>query len=235
MNSWQKIVPAKKKIIMWGGGDQGRVNKPILDDLGCEIIAVIDDTKELISPFPGIPLLLGWEGLNKWLSILDFNISDIGFVIAIGNPYGHIRCKLDAELRILGLNPVSFSDHTALIRNDVSVADGLQMMPHSILHNNVRVNRQCIINTKALVEHDCILENGVEIGPGAVLCGRVHVGENTWIGAGAIIKQRVKIGRNSIIGAGSVVISDVPSGVVVCGVPSKLIPNRIPPSFQIES
>lgn len=235
MNSWKKILPAKRKIIMWGGGDQGRVNKPILDDLGCEIIAVVDDTKELTPPFPCTPLLLGWEGLHKWLSGTDIKISDIGFVIAIGNPYGHIRCKLDDELRILGLTPISFSDDTALIRNDVSFADGLQMMPHSILHNNVSVKRQCIINTKALVEHDCILENGVEIGPGAVLCGRVHVGENTWIGAGATIRPRVKIGRNSIIGAGSVVIADVPNGVVVGGVPSKLIPNRIPPSFQMES
>jgi sugar O-acyltransferase (sialic acid O-acetyltransferase NeuD family) len=224
MASWQTIIPSKKKLIMWGAGDQGRVNMPILQDLGCEVVALVDDTPGLASPFPGIPLHFGWNKLTVWLD--GRNTAEFGFVIAIGNPYGHVRCTLHNKLTALGLSAVSFADPTALIRNDVVIADGLQAMPHAIIHNTARIGLQCIVNTKALVEHDCILEAGVEIAPGATLCGRVHVGENSWIGAGATIRPRIKIGKNSIVGAGAVVVADVPDGVVVAGVPAKTIAAR---------
>ena len=73
---------------MWGGGDQGRVNMPILRDLGCDVIAIVDDTPDMKSAFPDIPLLFGWTGLSSWLAgVQPEEISQLGFVIAIGNPY----------------------------------------------------------------------------------------------------------------------------------------------------
>jgi len=215
---------------MWGASDQARVNRPILEDLGCEIVALVDDTPGFVSPFEGIPLFLGWEGFCRWLG--SENPSKLGFVIAIGNPYGHVRCTLHDRMIEIGLKAVSFADRTALIRNSAVLGEGLQIMPQAVIHNEAEIYRQCIVNTRALVEHDCVLESGVEIGPGAILCGRVHVGANTWVGAGATIRPRVRIGSNSIIGAGAVVVSDIPDGVVAFGVPAKPIPNRIPLSVR---
>lgn len=213
---------------MWGAADQARVNRPILEEAGCEIVALVDDTPHLVSPFAGIPILCGWKNLCDWLQGKD--TSDLGFVVAIGNPYGHVRCALHDQMVAIGLIPVSFADQTALIRKSASLGEGLQVMPQALVHNDANIHRQCIVNSKALVEHDCVLESGVEIGPGAVLCGRVHVGANTWIGAGATIRPRINIGCNSIVGAGSVVVSDVPDGVVVVGAPARPLPGRIPPS-----
>lgn len=218
---WKGMSSQPRQLIIWGGSDQCRVNYPILKQLGYEILAIVDDTPEKESPIPEIPILLGEVGLNLFLK--GHSNNRLGFVAAIGNPYGHIRLKLDQSLRDRGLAPISFSDPTALICSSSLCDDGLQMMPAAILHNDVRVGRQCIINTRALVEHDCVLEDGVEIGPGAVLCGRVHVGKNTWIGANATVNPRLEIGSNSIVGAGSVVVSNVPSNVVVVGVPAKVI------------
>lgn len=50
----------------------------------------------------------------------------------------------------------------------------------------------------------------------------VIIGDNVWIGAGSVILPGVSIGSGSIIGAGAVVTHDVPSGVVVTGVPGKI-------------
>jgi sugar O-acyltransferase (sialic acid O-acetyltransferase NeuD family) len=230
MSSWQTILPARKRIVMYGAADQARVNRPILEDTGCEIAVLVDDTPGLASPFAGIPLVEGWQGLRRWLEGQD--VSELGFVIAIGNPYGHVRCALHKRLIDAGMMPVSFADSTALIRTSASLGEGLQIMPHAIIHNDATIGHQCLINTKALVEHDCVLEAGVEVGPGAILCGRVHVGANAWIGAGATIRPRVQIGCNSIIGAGAVVVSDIPSGVVAVGVPASPLPNIIPPSAR---
>jgi sugar O-acyltransferase (sialic acid O-acetyltransferase NeuD family) len=106
------------------------------------------------------------------------------------------------------------------------------VMPLACVHNEARIGRQCIVNTRALVEHDCVLEDGVEIGPAAVLCGRVFVGANTWIGAGATILPRLRIGANAIIGAGSVVASDIPDGAVAVGVPARVRSLGATPSAQ---
>ncbi len=218
---------------MWGAADQARVNRPILQGMGCEIVALVDDTPDHVSPFADVPLFNGWKGFSSWLA--KQNPSSLGFVVAIGNPYGHIRCRLHDRLSVAGLQPASFADPTALICGSAMVHDGLQMMPMALIHNDVVVHRQCIVNTKALVEHDCVLEEGVEIGPGAVLCGRVQIGANTWIGAGATIQPGVRIGRDSIIGAGAVVVSDIPEGVVAVGIPARPIPGSTTVSAKARS
>lgn len=52
---------------------------------------------------------------------------------------------------------------------------------------------------------------------------KVVIGNNVWIGSGANILGGVTIGDNSIIAAGALVNKDVPSNVIVGGVPAKVI------------
>lgn len=49
------------------------------------------------------------------------------------------------------------------------------------------------------------------------------MGDNVWIGANVSVLPGVSIGSNTIIGAGSVVNKDIPDGVIVAGVPCKVI------------
>ena len=212
---------------MWGASDQARVNGYILRELGCELVALADDTPGLISPWDDVPLFHGWTELEPWLAGRD--VGEIGFIVAIGNPFGHVRCRLHDRLVSAGCIATTLVHPTAKICASAQIGPGLQAMPDSIVHNNAVVGRQCILNTRSLVEHDCVLEEGVEIGPGAVLAGRVSVGANTWIGTGASIRPRVKIGRNSIVGAGAVVVSDIPDNVIAVGVPAKPMTNRSTP------
>jgi galactoside O-acetyltransferase len=55
------------------------------------------------------------------------------------------------------------------------------------------------------------------------LTASVKIGSNVWIGSGAIILPGVTIGDDSIVAAGAVVRSDVPSGVLVAGVPARVV------------
>jgi serine acetyltransferase len=61
------------------------------------------------------------------------------------------------------------------------------------------------------------------IGPGAVVCGNVSVGENSFIGAISVIKENISIGKKVTVGAGSVVIRDIPDNVKVVGNPDRII------------
>ncbi|MEZ3485540.1 MAG: hypothetical protein K1W22_02795 [Lachnospiraceae bacterium] len=51
----------------------------------------------------------------------------------------------------------------------------------------------------------------------------IHIGKNVWIGANATILAGVSIGENAVVAAGAVVTKDVPDGVVVGGIPAKII------------
>ena len=93
-------------------------------------------------------------------------------------------------------------------------------MAGSVIGPEVEIGQDCIVNTNATVDHESFLESGVEISPGATLCGLVNVGVNGWVGAGATVLPRVQIGSDATVGAGAVVINNVERGQKVVGIPA---------------
>lgn len=53
--------------------------------------------------------------------------------------------------------------------------------------------------------------------------GRVVIGNRVFIGANSTILMNVHIGNDVVIGAGSLVNKDIPDGVVVAGVPARIL------------
>jgi carbonic anhydrase/acetyltransferase-like protein (isoleucine patch superfamily) len=74
-----------------------------------------------------------------------------------------------------------------------------------------------------------IIGNNVSIGHNAIVHG-CTVADNVLIGMGAIVMDRVVIGANTIIAAGAVVLegTEVPSGCIFAGVPSKKVKDISP-------
>jgi serine O-acetyltransferase len=87
-----------------------------------------------------------------------------------------------------------------------------------VIHGNSQIGDECIIrqnctlgirNMNAL--HDApILEQGVNVGAGAVILGAV------------------RIGRGSAVGANAVVLTDVPEQALATGVPAAIRPLKLP-------
>lgn len=213
------------EVILWGGTGQAKVVRPIIEHYGSRVVAVFDDTPNLISPFADVPLYLGWNGFQDWIK-LQPERSHIGFCIAIGNPHGRVRVRLHEQLVHEGLQPVTIAHPSAQIASNAVIGEGCQLMAGAIVNPEARLGRQCIINTKASVDHECILEDGVELAPGATLCGLIHLEVNSWICAGATVLPRIRIGADAIVGAGAVVIRNVPAGVIVIGIPATSKPIK---------
>lgn len=55
------------------------------------------------------------------------------------------------------------------------------------------------------------------------LCGKPTIGNNVDIGCGVVILGNIKIGDSVVIGANSVITKDIPGGVLVAGVPGRVI------------
>ena len=107
--------------------------------------------------------------------------------------------------------------------------------------NDVYINFGCVIL-------DCgpvTIGNQVLIGPnvgiydanhaldaqermdGALIPGKISIGNRVWIGGGTIILPGVTIGDDTVIGAGSIVTHDIPSGVVAVGNPCRVLRKLI--------
>lgn len=109
----------------------------------------------------------------------------------------------------------------AFVSPSAVVSDGTVVFPGAVVHTAARIGRVGIVNSGAIVEHDCHLEDAVHVAPGAVLCGAVRVGEGTLIGAGAVILPGCAVGARATVGAGAVVTGDVPDRAVVRGNPAR--------------
>jgi serine O-acetyltransferase len=102
-----------------------------------------------------------------------------------------------------------------------------------------RVGRRCsighqsgiVIHPRAEIGDDCVIRQNVTIG--AASEGRIHqaprLGHRVEVGAGAVIIGRVRIGDGARIGPNAVVMTDVPAGAVVFAPASRVIaPEREP-------
>ena len=65
--------------------------------------------------------------------------------------------------------------------------------------------------------------NAQERMDGALIPGKIRIGNRVWIGGGTIILPGVTIGDDTVIGAGSIVTHDIPSGVVAVGNPCRVL------------
>ena len=93
--------------------------------------------------------------------------------------------------------------------------------------NEIKIGNFGIYNLNCTIGHDCIIQDHVNICPGANISGNVTILKASFIGTNACIINgksstcRITIGENATIAAGAVVVRDVPDGATVMGVPAR--------------
>lgn len=122
----------------------------------------------------------------------------------------------------------------AIIRDMVEIGSNAVIMMGAVINIGAVIGENTMIDMGAILGGRAIVGKNCHIGAGTVLAGVVEpasatpvvIEDNVLIGANAVVIEGCRVGEGSVVAAGSVVISDVPSGVVVAGVPAKIIKKK---------
>jgi sugar O-acyltransferase (sialic acid O-acetyltransferase NeuD family) len=216
-------VNKPRDIILRGGTGQARVLGEFLPVLGWRVAAVFDNDPAVTPPLAGVPLYHGETALRAWLAARP---GPVDALVAVGGDRGTDRLRLQEELAAAGCRFPVVAHPSAHVAAGVDCGAGTQILARSLVGVGSRIGRAVIVNSSASVDHECVLEDGVHVGPGAVLCGLVTVGRAAFVGAGAVVLPRVVIGAGTAVGAGAVVTRDLPDNVVAWGNPARIIRHR---------
>jgi acetyltransferase-like isoleucine patch superfamily enzyme len=134
--------------------------------------------------------------------------------------------------------------HRAQVRERARIGRGCIIGKDVYIDAGVTIGDHVKIQNSALVYHGATLEDGVFLGPQAVLTndrypraitpdgrlkssddwavGPILVRYGASVGAGAVVLPDVTLGRFAMVAAGAVVTEDVPDHALVMGVPARV-------------
>lgn len=205
-----------KLMLIGGGGHCHSVIDSVLTMNVYDEIGIVDPDADA---FPGVPVIGADDDIPKLISSgwTEAFIS----VGSVGDTT--IRRNLYEMVKGYGLIVPSIIDPTASIAKGVEIKEGCFIGKNAVVNTNSKIGLCSVINTGAIIEHDCVIHDFVHVSPGTIICGQVVVGNDSHIGAGSVIRQSINVGNYSMIGAGSVVVKDIPDRVKAYGNPCRVI------------
>lgn len=208
------MTHCNKKLAILGAGGHGKTVAAIAEQLGWHV--------EFFDQIYGETSNCGgWSIVGDETAFFSHLNSYHGVFVAIGNNIVRQQ-KLEQIVKLQG-PLISLVSPVASIMKDVSIGDGVVIMPNSAINIGSTISFGVIVNTGANIDHDSVIEACSHISPGANLAGEVTVGATAWVGIGASVIQQISIGCGSVVGAGSVIISHVPDNVTIVGCPGRIV------------
>lgn len=214
----------KKKTVIIGARADGHA-KVVLEILNAgnkyKVVGLIDDDpakKEVI--IKGINVI----GTTAHLPKLRKQIGVEAAIVAIGN--NSLRRKLSKLIIDSGIELINAIHPTVYMDSDVKIGKGCYVGQGVIIVTGTVIGNCVNIHTGTTIDHDNLIEDGANLGPGVHTAGRVKIKQDAFLGTGAIVIPDASVGENSIVGAGGVVINALPSRVTAVGVPAKIIKHH---------
>lgn len=204
-------VSPRAAVIFGAGG----LAKSLLDLIRArgdvEPLCVLTDRPDGMTDVLGIPVLGGREYLGPLRGLgVPYAVNAVGAVRRIED-----RIRIAEALAEAGFAQPPLVDPAAYVAPSATLAEGALVFAGAAVCSAARVGVGTIVNTNAVVSHDCVLGDFVHVAPGALLAGAVEVGRGTLIGMGATVALEVRIGASVIVGNGAVLAADVPDGTIV--------------------
>lgn len=200
------------QLLIYGGGGHAKAVMEMAQAMGIfHIAGIIDDNIPAGAQVLGIPVL----GTRAVLP----QVAAQGVILAANGVGGIIDIQTRVQLFEL-LENYSFTfpalQHPrATVEPSAEVGEGVQVFANAYVGSSSVLHPRCMVNTNAVVSHDCEIGAYSHIAPGALLAGLVQVGEKSLVGMGVTTAIGVKIGNRVRIGNGAIILADVPDKTII--------------------
>ena len=208
------FLPSDKPylLIYGAGGHAKSVIEMVIQNGSYSIAGIVDDDLHLKGKSVlGIPIL-GSRALLSSITAHGVTLAanGVGGIIDIG-----VRVGIFQVLEAAGFSFPFLVHPRAVVESSAKVMQGVQVFANAYVGAEAVLHECCMVNTNAVVSHDCEIGQYTHIAPGALLAGHVHVGERTLVGMGVTTTIGVKIGSGVRIGNGANILADIPDKMVV--------------------
>ena len=205
----------KKEIVLLGIGGHAKGVVDSIEQLGeYQIVGFLDDAEKKDCSYRGYQVIGNDDILERLRKEgLSYAFPTVGYM-----GRDKTRNLLYEKLIHTGFHIPNIIDPTAILAADAELAaEGVYIGKRAVVGAGSSIGRMAIVNTGAIIEHDCAVGAFSHIAVGAVVCGESFIGDNAFIGAGATIIQGISVGKETIVGAGVAVIKNVPAQRIVYG------------------
>lgn len=195
----------KEEIILVGGGGHCKSCIDVIEAEGKYQIAGIVD----------MPQMIGKRVMRYPVIATDNDLSQLAkryknYIVTVGQiKSAAIRMRLFNELKRLNVNIPVIVSPNAYKSKYSTVEAGTIIMHHVVVNAGVRIGRNCILNTKALIEHEATIGNHCHISTASVINGQCKIGDECFIGSNSVLANNIKIANKTILAAGSALLSSV--------------------------
>ena len=186
--------------------------------------------KPVPAPLRNLYLMLRWGCFIHPLADIQYPLR---CRIARGARIG--RCVLVCRGRkpyALVLGKVYLHDGVVLDALDgyLSIGDGTTVNPYCVMYGTggMTVGARCGIAAHTVivaVNHTFAIPD-VPMMDQPVNAQGIAIADDVWLGAGSRVLDGVTLARGTVVGAGAVVCQSYPAGVVIAGVPARLLKIR---------
>lgn len=209
----------KRPLILVGGGGHCKSVIEAAESAGYTIKGILDIPEQVGKKVLGYTIMGTDNDISSFVAECDFMVT-LGF---IKNP--KVRISLHDKIEMAGGQLAIVIASTAHVSKYAELGMGTVVLHQACVNAGAKIEKGCIINTFANIEHDTVIGDYCHISTGAMINGDCSIGKKTFVGSHSVISNGVSIGCDCIIGAGSTIVKNINDGYLYIGNPLNCTKN----------
>ena len=140
--------------------------------------------------------------------------------IAIGYNYRRFRKEVYTYLKMNEIPIVTFVHPSSHVEKSAIIQEGSIVLVNCTIDTHAQLYENVLLSSRCFVSHNVKIHSHTYCGPAINLAGNTEIGECCFLGINTTSIDGVKVGMNVQTAAGAILTKNVPSHVLVAGMPA---------------